>query len=380
MARRITFRHVVWIAVGTCLVSVAQLAAVAEPASEVRSETISSAKQPQLAVAAGGKIYLTYGYDNGIYCTVKQDGGHPFRQPTQVAKVGTLALGMRRGPRIAVTEKTLVITAVDGREGHGKDEDLHAWRSNDGGATWQGPVTVNGATASAREGLHHLVGAPDGTFYCVWLDLREKGTQLYGASSSDGGASWSERQLYRSPDGSVCQCCQPQAAYDAGGGLHVMWRNSLAGARDMYLINSKDNGRTFDKPTKLGKGTWPLDACPMDGGGLAADAEGHLATIWRRADELFRCTPGEREISLGRGMQGWAAAGARGIGLTWITGRPGAVMALLPETEEQIKLADRGSNPVLAGPIDGKGPIVAAWEERQGSAEQVRVAVITPGK
>jgi hypothetical protein len=269
---------------------------------------------------------------------------------------------------------------VDGKSGHGKDEDLHAWRSTDGGATWQGPATVNGVTASAREGLHHLVSAPDGTFYCVWLDLREKGTRLYGASSSDGGASWSERLLYKSPDGSVCQCCQPQAAYDAGGGLHVMWRNDLAGARNMYLMNSNDNGRTFDKATKLGKGSWRLDACPMDGGGLAADADGHVTTFWRRADDLFRCAAGHGEISEGRGMQGWAAPGESGVCLAWITGRPGAVMALLPEAEEPIKLADRGLDPVVAGPVNGKGPIVAAWEERRGGDEQVRVEVIAPRK
>ena len=250
------FRHLSWIVFAGGVLSFALRVSPAEPASEILSDTISNAKQPQLAVAADGKIYLTYGHDNAIYCTVKEDRGHAFRKPTEVAKTGALALGMRRGPRIAVTEKGLVVTVVDGREGHGKDEDLHAWRSTDGGATWQGPVTVNGVTASAREGLHHLVAAPDGTFYCVWLDLREKGTRLYGASSSDGGASWSERLLYRSPDGSVCQCCQPQAAYDAGGGLHVMWRNSLAGARDMYLTNSKDNGRTFDKPARWTAAGW----------------------------------------------------------------------------------------------------------------------------
>ena len=60
-------RHLVWIALGSCSVSFAQLAAAAEPVSEIRSETIPNAKQPQLAVAADGKIYLAYGYDNTIY-------------------------------------------------------------------------------------------------------------------------------------------------------------------------------------------------------------------------------------------------------------------------------------------------------------------------
>jgi hypothetical protein len=115
-----------------------------------------------------------------------------------------------------------------------------------------------------------MAAAPDGTVYCVWLDLRNHRTQVYGAASADGGASWQEERLiYESPDGSVCECCQPQTAYDPQGHLYVMWRNQLAGARDMYLAHSEDNGQTFSQAVKLGRGTWPLNACPMDGGGLA---------------------------------------------------------------------------------------------------------------
>jgi hypothetical protein len=199
-----------------------RLVAAGERADGVLSDSIEDARQPQLAVSADGKVFLTFGRDNAIYFAVKPDLAHGFGRPIRVAKVGEMALGVRRGPRIAISGKDLVITAVDGREGHGKDEDLHAWRSSDGGATWQGPVTVNGDAASAREGLHHLAAAPDGTLYCVWLDLRVKGSRLFGASTTDGGETWQERLLYRSPDGSVCQCCQPQVAFDPGRGLHIM--------------------------------------------------------------------------------------------------------------------------------------------------------------
>ncbi|HKD37536.1 MAG TPA: sialidase family protein [Pirellulales bacterium] len=340
------------------------------------SDTIKNARQPQLAVASDGKVFITYGRDNVIYFAVKSDAAHGFSPSIFVARVSQMPLGVRRGSRIAVSGGGLVITAVDGRQGHGKDEDLHAWRSTDGGATWQGPVTINGETASAREGLHHLAASPDGTLYCVWLDLRVKGTRLYGAYSTDGGTVWTERLLYRSPDGSVCQCCQPQVAFDARGGLHVMWRNELAGNRDMYLMNSKDSGRTFDKPIKLGTGTWPLDACPMDGGGLAADAGGNVTTIWRRENDLYRCTPGEREGLLARGMQGWATTGPGGIYLTWITARPGAVMALLPGTQRPIKLAESGSDPVIAAAPNGNGPAVIAWEEPHGGQTNVEIRVV----
>src|SRR5262249_24079329 len=151
--------------------------------------------------------------------------------------------------------------------------DLLAWRSPDQGKTWQGPVAVNAVPGSAREGLHAMAAAPDGTVYCVWLDLRAKKSQVYGAASPDGGAGWqNEKLIYESPDGGVCPCCQPSVGYDPRGGLHVMWRNDLNGARDMYLVSSEDGGRTFGPSGKLGQGTWRLKVCPMDGGGLAGDA------------------------------------------------------------------------------------------------------------
>ncbi len=240
---------------------------------------------------------------------------------------------------------------------------------------------LDSVSGSAREGLHHTTASPDGTVYSVWLDLRARKAQVYGSASFDGGATWKDEQLvYASPDGNVCPCCQPQAAYDARGGLHVMWRNDLDGARDMYLASSKDNGKTFAAAVKLGRDTWPLDACPMDGGGLAGDAEGRVTTVWMRNRSLFRCTPGQPETPLGKGEQGWAAAGPGGVTLVWTVGRMGAVLALPPGAEKPVRLAEHGSDPVVAGAPDGKGPVVAAWEEGHGAARRIRVAVLSPSR
>lgn len=338
------------------------------------------AQQPQAAVSPSGQVYLVFGSGTAVYCTTSRDG-KAFKDPVKVGEVGALALGMRRGPRVAATDKAVVVTAMGGKIGRGRDEDLLAWRSTDGGQTWKGPVTVNSVPASAREGLHHTTAAPDGTIYSVWLDLRARKTQVYGAASADGGETWKDEKLvYESPDGSVCQCCQPQAAYDARGVLRVMWRNNLNGARDMYLASSKDNGKTFGAAVKLGRGTWPLNACPMDGGGLAGDGQGGVTTVWRRDKEMYRAVPGRPEALLGKGQQGWAAAGPGGVYLVWIARRPGAVMALLPGSARPIRLAERGSDPVVAGPVSGKGPVVAAWEEGSPTARRIRAMVLTAAR
>ena len=128
-----------------------------------------------------------------------------------------------------------------------------------------------------------MAEGPGGEVYCVWLDCRDqqRGSRIFGAASTDGGKTWTKnRQVYSSPSGSVCECCHPSVAYDSSGKLHVMWRNSLQGARDMYMTSSTDGGATFSAGVKLGSGTWPLDACPMDGGYLAVSSNGVVFTAY----------------------------------------------------------------------------------------------------
>ena len=118
----------------------------------------------------------------------------------------------------------------------------------------------------------------------------------------------------------------------------------------------------------------------MDGGGLAGGDSGRLTTVWRRQKELFRCTPGQPEVSLGKGEQGRAAAGPSGTHLVWVVARPGAVMLLSPGLDAPVKLAERGQDPVVAGPVGGNGPVVAAWEEGAPSAKRIMATVLTPSK
>src|SRR5439155_6176183 len=93
----------------------------------------ASPQQPQVAVAPDGTIYLVYGSENSVYCAVSRDHGKGFSTPVLVANEGPLALGMRRGPRIAATKDFVVITAVVGKQGKGQDGSLLAWRSADQG-------------------------------------------------------------------------------------------------------------------------------------------------------------------------------------------------------------------------------------------------------
>lgn len=137
-----------------------------------------------------------------------------------------------------------------------------------------------------------------------------------------------------------------------------MWRNWLDGARDMYLARSRD-GIRFSKPEKLGTGTWQLNACPMDGGGIAI-VRNRVVTAWRRDHEIFLASPGGNEWGIGEGMDVAVTAGADGVYAVWTT--PAGVRALVPGSKEPIAIAPSGAFPNIVVPPNGH-PLVA-WEDK----------------
>lgn len=338
-----------------------------------------SPAQPQACIGSDGATYVVFGVGGEVAFCKSVDAARTFNAPRNVVAVPNMSLGMRRGPRIAVSEASLVITAIGGQKGKGQDGDLLAWRSADGGESWSGPSPVNDVPASAREGLHAMAASPDGSFWCVWLDLRSKKTELYAARSRDGGASWSDNLLvYRSPGGSICECCHPSIAIDERG-IHVMFRNSIAGDRDLYLVSSRNQGATFGPAIALSRDRWTLNACPMDGGMLASDGAGTITAVWRREGQLFRSSIdlGQyrviREEPIGEGEQAWVASSSRGPIMVWTEGRAGQ-LRMKREWESEARVLDRRArDPILVSRPGGDG-VVAFWESLHEGVTSIRAA------
>ncbi len=339
-------------------------------------------KQPQATVDASGAVHVVYGMGNEVFYsrTAAVDGR--FVKPVRAFAVPNMSLGMRRGPRICVTGNTIVATAIGGKQGKGRDGDLLSWTSDNMGATWSGPVRVNDVESSAREGLHAMAAGTSGVVWSVWLDLRDPGTAIYCSRSDDGGKTWGpNKRAYSSPEKSVCECCHPSAFFH-GKALIVMFRNSLAGNRDMFVTTSVDNGETFTKAEQLGRGHWKLNACPMDGGMLATGPGGQLMTVWRREGSVYCCTGNEREQLLGQGHQPWIAANENGSLIVWTSDRIGDLLVQRAGNEAPALLAREAQDPiVVCGPKSDKA--VVFWEGRHRSqpailAESVNLKV--PGK
>lgn len=318
------------------------------------AETTLPCRQPQLAVS-GPTVYVACGTAAAVLVARSDDRAESFGPALAIPITGHLSLGNHRGPRIVALGDTVIVTAIVGAQGGGKDGDLLAWRSVDRGQHWSAPIRINDVEAAAREGLHAMTGE-GGTVAVAWLDLREKGTTLVVAVSTDGGAHWGPDVVaYRSPSGTICQCCHPSLATDGSGRLVAMFRNSLEGARDMYVIGSGDKGRTWTSARKSGQGTWPLKACPMDGGAVASHA-GVVVSVWRRDQTVYLARDGAAEVAAGQGVNPAMAMTATGPIVAW----NGAGGLMIKPSDAEPRLVDaRGKFAALA---TMPGGVVLAFE------------------
>lgn len=363
------------------------------PATAARTE-FTNAAQPQLAATTDGRVWLVYvqtveasvvaqgsGHDHhqaaapegnkgkkgghgpqgrsgDLFVACSIDGGATFSAPVKVAHVPQLMVGNRRGPRIAAQGDRITVTAIA--------HELIAFTSNDGGKTWGQPVTINDVPNSAREGLHDLAGSSGGELFVTWLDLRNEKTELWAAGSKDGGRTWTKNDpIYKSPDKSICECCHPSALFDAEDNLAVMWRNSIAGSRDMWLMTRARGSARFTPARKLGEGTWKINGCPHDGGTLVGLGDGKFGAVWQRSGEVFLTRDQDAEFKLGKGRQPAVTNGAAPL-VIWNDGTDLVVMRDLRGAQPTQRVGDARFPCVVALP-DGRGAVVAYERGPRGS-------------
>ncbi|WP_028665342.1 sialidase family protein [Runella zeae] len=302
--------------------------------------------QPAIYVGENESIEMVFGKGNAFYYAYSKDKGQAFTSPVLVDSLQGLHLGVTRGPQIASSRLSTVITAID-RKG-----DLYASVLNRKTGKWQNSIIINDVPEIAKEGFNALGSDGQGTFFVIWLDLRDdKKNKIFGAISTDGGQTWGKNKLiYHSPDSTVCECCQPSIIMKDKQ-VVVMFRNWIGGSRDMYVTTSKDGGNTFQPAEKMGNGTWKLNACPMDGGGISLNEKGVLTSIWRRENQLFTAKLGEPEQLLAQGRNASIATSSQNTFIAW-------------QNQGQIWLSQSGQKePISLG--TGRFPRVAILNEQQ---------------
>lgn len=257
---------------------------------------IATGQQPQVSIDRSGTIRVIYGQGDKIYCATSDNNGLAFPNIQLVGEVKDMHLGMSRGPQVASSNHYTLVSAID------KKGTIYTFQLNHKTGKWIKTAIINDVINSAPEGLMSIAADTNDNFYAVWLDTRnDHQNKIYFSASIDKGLTWSKNSMaYSSPDKTVCECCKPNI-YATQSNVYITFRNWLGGSRDLYLLQSDNKGTHFDKPQKLGNGTWKLNGCPMDGGGLVVDEHTGIHTVWQREGKIFYSQPQKDEEQIGTG-------------------------------------------------------------------------------
>jgi hypothetical protein len=318
-----------------------------------REKIIGKGLQPQVTMDMSGTIRIIFGNEDRIYCATSTDNGYSFPDIQQVGEISEMHLGLSRGPQVATSKDYTMVSAID------KKGTIHAYQLNHNTREWSKVSVINDVEYSAPEGLMSIASDQNNYFYAVWLDIRQdKHNKICFAATMNQGRSWiKNRVVYRSPDGTVCECCKPNITVSRSK-IFIMFRNWLNGSRDLYLIEGDKIDEEFGKPEKLGFGTWKLDACPMDGGGLIFDGD-KVLTVWQRNGVVYLAIPGEseRQISSGRNC---SISNSRDPLITWQQGKKLKLQQFLKGRTVEV-----GTGDFLRALKTKNGNILCSWENEE---------------
>jgi hypothetical protein len=202
-----------------------------------------------------------------LIAMTSQDGGDTFGEVVTISQ-GSVAGHGENAPSVVLGSKGMCALWEEANTNGGGTQ-LFA-SSSSMGNSWSKPVLVTDKVTPNTNSYASLATSPNGDVYAVWLDGRNRsaGTlDIYIARSEDGGKSFGPNQLVAK---GACPCCRPVAGVTTDGRLHVAWRHVYMGSiRDIALVSSPDQGKTFTPPVRVAVDNWYVEGCPHSGPTMA---------------------------------------------------------------------------------------------------------------
>jgi hypothetical protein len=266
--------------------------------------------QPQV-VEQDGIVHLLYFSgepEHGDLSYVQsRDYGRTFSAPLKVnSNPGSaIAVGNMRGGQLAIGRNGRVHVAWYGssaaklRSADNRGPMLYA-RLNDAGTAFE-PERNLITSAWGMDGGTLAADAQGGVFV-FWHAPQpgktgEENRRVWMAKSTDDGKTFAPETVASDQPIGVCGCCGLRAFAGSDGVLRVLFRSATETVhRDMYLLTSKDRGRTFASQ-KVSE--WNIGACVMSTEAFAQSATGTLAAWETEKQVYFGKVNGGAPIAIG---------------------------------------------------------------------------------
>lgn len=269
-------------------VSATALAGQQDSANGGQSHLMSHAPKATLAVGAtldeNGRLWIARVENQRLLVSWSDDDGINFSTPVIVTpEPEAISADGESRPKIAVARDGAVLLTWVQSLPQKYAGNVRFARSTDSGKTFSAPITLNDDGRITSHRFDSMAIDGDGRVVIAWLDARDRdaakeksekftGSSIYTVKSLDNGKSFGPNHRFHEH---TCECCRITLAWTKDGPV-ALWRNIFGtNTRDFAIANLDEGGvrrATHDK--------WQVDACPHNGGSLAADRWGKLHLAW----------------------------------------------------------------------------------------------------
>lgn len=254
--------------------------------------------QPQAAVDARGRLHLIYFKGEPLHGDVfyvhSDDGARTFSRPVRVnSQPGSvIAIGTVRGPHLALGRNGRVHVAWMGSgkaepKVSGRQPPMLYTRLADAGDAFEPQRNLIHEHAGL-DGGGSIAADQSGNVFVAWhapktLGGEEADRRVWLVRSEDDGRTFGgETDITPSVTG-ACGCCGMRLAADGRGEVFALYRSASEMVhRDVYLLASKDHGRTFQA---IATDPWKIGICVMSTGGFAPTSDGVVAA-WETQNQI----------------------------------------------------------------------------------------------
>lgn len=147
-------------------------------------------------------------------------------------------------PSVAVSDTNIHVVWIDTRDGH---YEIYYDRSCDNGDTWGNDTRIS--TDDSSPSYFPCIAVSGLYVHVVYIDTVHGGgrAEIYYTRSTNGGSTWGGKFRLSNYDSlstlpSICV---------SGSNVHVVWADERDGNKEIYYINSANNGSTWGSATRL---------------------------------------------------------------------------------------------------------------------------------
>lgn len=258
------------------------------PATENQRD--AKPRSPKMALAVGvtldsnGRLWLAKVEHQRLLVSHSNDGGESFSTPVAVTpEAEDISADSENRPKIAVARDGTILLSWTQTLPQKYSGNIRFARSTDSGQSFSTPITLNDDSRITNHRFDALAIDGADRVAVVWLDARDRdatreqggkfsGLSMYTVQSNDNGASFGTNRKFHER---TCECCRIALTWTQTGPV-VFWRNIFAvNTRDFAIAHLDQEGirRATDDE-------WQIDACPHNGGSIAADGQGRLHLAW----------------------------------------------------------------------------------------------------